>query len=128
MILAPVLPAAANTCETPVTLRLIGILDRVLIESISDAIAGLTAPGRRRLIVVVRDLVAMRDESLDRFLATLSAFRSAGNEVFIDSTPTWRKTVRGRGPSFDDAGVAEGRSARRQVIICHSLDKRAGAA
>jgi hypothetical protein len=111
-----------------VTLRLIGILDRVLIESISDAIAGLTAPGRRTLVVVVRDLVVMRDESLDRFLATLEAFRTAGNQVFIDSTPTWRKVVRGRGTQFEDSSGSEGRSARRQVIICHSLDKRAGVA
>jgi hypothetical protein len=129
MILTPVFPAAAaDASDTAVTLRLIGTLDRVLIESISDAIAGLTAPGRRTLIVVVRDLVAMRDESLDRFLATLDAFRAAGNRVFIDATPTWRKVVRGREPSFEASTSVEERSSRRQVIICHSLEKRAGAA
>jgi hypothetical protein len=128
MILTPVFPAARNACDTPVALRLVGTLDRVLIESITDAVAGLTAPGRRTLIFMVRDLVAMRDESLDRFLATLDAYRAAGNRVFIEATPSWRKIVRGRGPQFDASASADGLNTRRQVIICHSSDKRAGAA
>jgi hypothetical protein len=128
MILTPVAPAVPSACETTVTVRLIGILDRVLIESISDAFAGLTAPGRRTLVVLVRDLVAMRDESLDRFLALLDAYRTAGNRVFIDGTPTWRKTVRGRGPNFEESTLIAESSVRRQIIICHSADKRAGAA
>jgi hypothetical protein len=107
---------------------LIGILDRVLIESIGDAFAGLTTPGRRTLIVRVRDLVAMRDESLDRFLALLDAYRAAGNRVFIDATPAWRKIVRGRNPRFDESSLAERPGVRRQIIICHSTDRRAGAA
>jgi hypothetical protein len=77
---------------------------------------------------LVRDLVAMRDESLDRFLAVLDAYRRAGHRVFINSTPTWRKIVRGRSPRFEDSAIADGRSTRRQLIICHSTDKRAGAA
>jgi hypothetical protein len=128
MILAPVLPVAANAFDTPVTIRLIGILDRTLIESFTDAFAGLTAPGKRTLIIVVRDLLAMRDESLDRFLATLEAYRAAGHRVLVDATPTWRKIVRGRGPIFDESSTVDGPSARRQIIICHSVDKRAGAA
>jgi hypothetical protein len=127
MILAPVLPVNASTLDTPVTVRLIGILDRVLIESFTDACAGLTATGRRTLIFLVRDLVAMRDESLDRFLATLQAYRSAGHGVYVEATPTWRKTVRGRGPLFDESNRVVGLSARRQIIICHSADKRGGA-
>jgi anti-anti-sigma regulatory factor len=125
MILAP---AAPNACETSIRVRPIGVLDRVLVESISDAFAGLTAPGNRTLIVMVRDLVAMGDASLDRFLAMLDAFRTAGNRVLIDATPTWRKMVRGRGPQFEEVTAAKGLGARRQIIICHSSDKRAGAA
>jgi hypothetical protein len=128
MIPAPVVPVSPASFETPVTLRLIGTLDRVLIENISDAIAGLTAPGRRTLVVLVRDLVVMRGESLDRFLTMLDAYRAAGNRVFIDATPAWRKIVRGSGPKFEDSALTDGLTARRQIIICHSIDKRAGAA
>jgi hypothetical protein len=128
MILAPLAPHAPNARDTTVTVRLIGILDRVLIESISDAVAGLTATGRRTFIVLVRDLVAMRDESLDRFLATLDAYRAAGHNVFIDSTPAWRKIVGRRTPQFERSAPVDDRGARRQIIICHSLDRRAGAA
>jgi hypothetical protein len=128
MILAPVLPVAERTIETPVTIRLIGILDRALLESFADAFAGLTAPGRRTLIVLVRDLVVMKDESLERFLKTLEQFRAAGNTVCIETTPTWRKILRGRGQHFEASTAVQGRSARRQLIICHSVDKRVGAA
>jgi anti-anti-sigma regulatory factor len=128
MILTPVLPVPANDIDTPITVRLIGILDRVLIESFTDTFAGLAAGGSRTLIVLVRDLVVMRDDSLNRFLATLDAYRAAGHRVFIDGSPTWRKTVRGMGPHFEPSDPAHGRSARRQVIICHSMDKRSGAA
>jgi hypothetical protein len=76
----------------------------------------------------VRDLVVMRDESLERFLATLEAYRSAGHRIVIDATPTWRKIVRGRGPIFEQSTALDGLRSRRQLIICHSLDKRAGAA
>jgi hypothetical protein len=128
MILAPVALMPQQTRETPITIRLIGILDRSLLESFSDAFAGLTAPGRRTLIVLVRDLVVMRDESLERFLTTLERFRAAGNRVCIESTPAWRKIVRGRQTQFEESTSIQGRSARRQVIICHSVDKRIGAA
>jgi hypothetical protein len=125
MILAPV---AERSAETPVTVRLIGILDRTLLESFADAFTGLTAPGRRTLIVLVRDLVVMHDDSLDRFLATLERFRAAGNTVCIETTPTWRKMLRGRAEKFEASTPVQGRSARRQLIICHSADKRVGAA
>jgi hypothetical protein len=128
MILAPVLPAAASALDTPVAVRLIGILDRVLIDSFTDAFANMTSPGKRTLVVLVRDLVAMRDDSLDRFLATLEAYRAAGHRVFIAATPTWRKIVRGRGPCFDESTPVDVKTARRQIIICHSTDKRSGAA
>jgi hypothetical protein len=128
MILAPVLPVAQHPAQTPVTFRLIGILDRALLESFTDAFAGLTAPGRRTLIVLVRDLVVMHDDSLERFLATLERFRAAGNTVCIETTPTWRKILRGRAAAFEASTPVQGRSARRQVIICHSVDKRVGAA
>jgi hypothetical protein len=128
MILAPVMPVAPKSIDTPVTVRLIGILDRALIESFADAFTGLTAPGKRTLIVLVRDLVAMRDDSLDRFLATLEAYRAAGHRVFVESTPSWRKTVRGLGAAFEPIPPDEGRTTRRQIIICHSMDRRVGAA
>jgi hypothetical protein len=128
MILAPVVPAAERTLQTPVTIRLIGILDRALLESFADAFAGLTAPGRRTLIVLLRDLVVMNDGSLDRFLATLERFRAAGNAVCIETTPAWRKLLRGRAARFEESTPVQGRSARRQLIICHSVDKRVGAA
>jgi hypothetical protein len=128
MILAPVAPVAPMACDAPITIRLIGMLDRVLIESTSDAFAGLTAAGGRTLIVRVRDIIAMRDESLDRFLALLDGYRSAGNRVLIESTPTWRKVVRGLTPQFAESTPAQNLNARRQIIICHSVDKRVGAA
>jgi hypothetical protein len=128
MILAPVVPVAERTSDTPVTIRLIGILDRALLESFADAFSGLTAPGRRTLIVLVRDLVVMRDDSLERFLATLERFRAAGNTVCIETTPAWRKILRGRAEQFEASTPVQGRSARRQLIICHSVDKRVGAA
>ena len=128
MILAPVVPVAERTAEPPVTVRLIGILDRAFLESFADAFAGLTAAGRRTLIVLVRDLVVMHDESLERFLTTLEGFRTAGNTVCIETTPAWRKILRGRSGQFDVSTPVLGRSARRQLIICHSVDKRVGAA
>jgi hypothetical protein len=128
MILAPVLPVGANALETPVAVRLIGILDRKLIDSFAEAFGGVAASGKRTLVVLVRDLVAMRGESLDRFLATLDAYRAAGHRVRIAATPAWRKIVRGRGPSFEESSSLEVRNARRQIIICHSTEKRAGAA
>ncbi len=128
MILAPSVPVVEPTLAPPVTVRLIGILDRSLLESFTDAFTGLTAPGRRKLIVLVRDLVAMNDGCLDRFLATLERFQAAGNAVSIETTPSWRKILRGRGAQFEESTPLYGRSARRQLIICHSVDKRAGAA
>jgi anti-anti-sigma regulatory factor len=128
MILAPVPPVAERTLPTPVTIRLIGILDRALLESFADAFSGLTAPGQRTLIVLVRDLSVMNDDSLDRFLATLERFRAAGNTICIDTTPAWRKIMRGRAKQFEASTPMQGRSARRQLIICHSVDKRTGAA
>jgi len=128
MILTPVLPVAAKDVDAPVTVRLIGILDRVLIESFTDTFAGLASAGSRKLIVSVRDLVVMRDDSLNRFLATLDAIRAAGHDVYIDGTPTWRKVVRGLSARFEPSSPADGKSARRQVIICHSMEKRSGAA
>jgi hypothetical protein len=128
MILAPVLPVVPTVIDTPVTIRLIGTLDRILVENFNDAFLGLAAPGKRTLIVMVRDLVVLRDENLDRFLATLESYRAAGHRVVIDSTPTWRKIVRGRDRGFEQSTPIDGVRARRQIIICHSLDKRAGAA
>jgi anti-anti-sigma regulatory factor len=128
MILTPVLPVGTNSTDAPVTVRLIGMLDRVLIESFTDTTAGLAAGGSRTLIILVRDLVVMRDDSLDRFLATLDAYRAAGHRVFIDGSPSWRKTLRGLGARFEQSSPTHERSARRQVIICHSMEKRSGAA
>ncbi len=128
MILAPVLSVADTVVGSPVTVRLIGMLDRVLIESFSDACAGLFAPGGRTLIVLVRDLTVMRDESLDRFLALLGAYEEAGHRVFVNGTPAWRKMTAARGLRFAESSAIDGRSTRRQVIICHSMDRRAGAA
>jgi hypothetical protein len=128
MILAPLLPVGANVLETPVAVRPIGILDRFLIESFAEAFGNLAALGKRTIVVLVRDLIAMRGESLDRFLAILDEYRAAGHRVRIAATPAWRKIVRGRGPSFDESTPLEVRNARRQIIICHSTDKRVGAA
>jgi hypothetical protein len=128
MILAPAVPVAELTGQSPVAIRLIGVLDRALLESFADAFSGLTAPGRRTLIVLLRDLVVIHDDNLDRFLATLDRFRAAGNTVCVETTPTWRKILRGRAEQFDSSTSIQGRSARRQLIICHSADKRAGAA
>ena len=128
MILAPVVSVAGNLIAAPVTLRLIGTLDRVLIESFSDACAGLAAPGGRTLIVNVRDLTVLRDENLDRFFALLQAYEAAGHRVCVDGTPAWRRISTARGASFAASSAVDVRTTRRQVIICHSVDKRAGAA
>jgi len=128
MILAAALPVVERSSPTPVTIRLIGILDRALLESFADAFAGLTAPGSRTLIVLVRDLIVMHEDNLNRFLATLERFRAAGNDVCIETTPAWRRILRGRAEQFAASTPLQGRSARRQLIICHSVDKRAGAA
>ncbi len=128
MILSPVVSVTRKTVDSPVTVRLIGVLDRVLIESFADACTGLAATGGRTLIVLVRDLAVMRDESLDRFLKILTAYQAAGHRVFINGTPAWRKITAERGAQFQASTESEGQTTRRQVIICHSMDKRAGAA
>ena len=97
MILAAALPVVERSSPTPVTIRLIGILDRALLESFADAFAGLTAPGSRTLIVLVRDLIVMHEDNLNRFLATLERFRAAGNDVCIETTPAWRRILRAIG-------------------------------
>jgi len=129
MILAPVLPVPTRVVATPVTIRLIGTLDRVLIGNFTEAFEGLTTAGSRTFIVMVRDLVVLRDECLDRFLATLDAYVLAGHRVIVDATPSWRKAVRGRSVAFEQGAPHDDVRSRRQLIICHSLDKRtAGAA
>ena len=128
MILTPASPVAAQLAETPVAVRLIGMLDRDLVDSLSEAFAALAVGGRRTLIVVVRDLVLLRDEHLERFLGMLDAWSAAGHRILVDGSAAWRKVVRGLGARFEASTPALGRSARRQVIICHSLEKRRGAA
>ncbi len=121
-MLAVALPQE-NAVAAPIAIRLIGVLDRVLIESFSDACAGLAATGRRTFIVALRDLTAMKDESLTRFIATLEALRDGGHDVRISGRPGWRKLFRPAGAAFADAGDL-GSVARRQIIIAQSSGRR----
>jgi len=121
MIMAPVPLADGSTVGSPIAVRLIGVLDRTLIEAFTESCAGLMVVGRRTLVVSVRDVLAMRDDSLRRFIATLGAYRAAGHEVRIEGNPTWAKLFREAGVSFPGAAEGDERATRRQIIIAHSL-------
>jgi hypothetical protein len=127
MILAPVPLADGTTVGTPIAVRLIGVLDRTLIEAFSESCAGLMVVGRRTLIVSIRDVLAMRDDSLRRFIATLDAYRVAGHDVRVDGNATWTKLFREASTSFPGPAGGDDRATRRQIIIAHSLVNAKGA-
>jgi hypothetical protein len=122
----PALDAAG--LSLPVAVRLIGVLDRVVIDAFGDVCDELIASGRRTLIVSVRDLQASRDVHLSAFCARLEACSAAGFDVRIAGTPIWTKLLQERNLRYRAADPDVQRSARRQTIIAHTAPKRAGAA
>jgi hypothetical protein len=121
MILSPVPPAFGPSVNAPITVRLIGSLDRTLVESFTDCCSGLMVVGRQTLFVSLRDVLTMRDENLTRFIATLEAYRVAGHDVRIDGGPVWTKLLREAGLVFEPVVEGDEKATRRQVIIAHSL-------
>src|ERR1700761_1306845 len=120
MILAPIPQAFGSLEAAPIAVRLIGSLDRTLIEAFTESCSGLMVTGRQTLIISLGDVLAMRDDNLRRFIATLDAYQLAGHNIRIDGNATWAKHFREFGVEFAPAGDGAGRT-RRQVIIAHSL-------
>ncbi|GAC1409234.1 MAG: hypothetical protein NVSMB64_17950 [Candidatus Velthaea sp.] len=128
MILTPVASAYGRAVQTPFTVRLIGVLDRVLVEQFTDACAGLLHSGPRTLVVSLRDTLAMRDESLRRFVQMLVAYRAAGHRVLIEANAGWNRLLRESGAAFSQPDDTDYRAARRGVILAHSTERRSGLA
>ena len=127
MILAPVTSVHGFKPDAPMTFRLIGVLDRVLVESFTDACAGMLVTGPRTLIVSLRETLATRDESLTRFVAMLAAYQIAGHNVMLDINRGWARLLGDSALMFARASDADFRDARRGFILAHSTDRRAGA-
>jgi anti-anti-sigma regulatory factor len=121
MILAPIPQAFGSIEAVPIAVRLIGSLDRTLIEAFTESCSGLMVTGRQTLIISLGDVLAMRDDNLRRFIATLDAYQLAGHIIFVDGNASWAKHFREFGVEFAAAGEGAGRTTRRQVIIAHSL-------
>lgn len=124
-MLAPVAIPDRVASGTPVCIRMIGTLDRVLVEAFTDACAGLFSVGRRTLIVSLRDVVALRDENFKRFAATLVAYQKAGHEILLGGSRAALKSLREAGVDIQRSGEDDDRAARRQVIIAYSGERRA---
>lgn len=125
MMIAPVALPDRIARGAPVSVRMIGTLDRVLVEAFADACAGLFCVGRRTLIVSIRHVVMMHDENLERFAATLRAYRVAGHEILLDGPASLLKSLREAGVEVVKADGSMDRAIRRQIIIAHSSDRRA---
>ncbi|MFN2461955.1 MAG: hypothetical protein ABR591_14960 [Candidatus Velthaea sp.] len=128
MILASVPFVEGSTAGTPIAVRVIGVLDRALVETFTDSCPGLLASGRRTLILFLNDVVAMRDESLRRFVATLEAYRTAGHTVLVAHNPSWSRLFRHCGTQFRPPAAGDAAGTRRQLIIAQSSERRTGAA
>jgi hypothetical protein len=105
---------------------MIGILDRPLVESFSDASAGMLVSGPRTLIVNVVDTHAARDESFRRFVAVLESYRAAGHDIRLHLNAAWRKLLRTHRAFFNETDPLVDRATRRQIIIAQTTEKRAG--
>ena len=125
MMLAPVAIPDRVASGTPVCVRLIGTLDRALVEGFSDACAGLVSVGRRTLVVSLRDVVALNDENFARFAATLAAYQRVGHEIRLAGSGAWLKSLREAGVAVTKRQDGDARSARRQIIIASSGGRRA---
>jgi len=119
--------ALPQNARSPVAVRLIGILDRPLVESFADASGGMLVTGPRTLVVNVVDAHAVRDESFRRFVALLEGYRAAGHDVRVHVNAAWRKLLRTHRAFFTEADPDVQRATRRQIIIAQTTEKRAGA-
>ncbi len=126
MALASIPVAVPRTEGAPVAVRMIGILDRPLVESFSDACAGMLVTGPRTLVVNVVDTHAVRDESFRRFVAQLEGFRAAGHDIRLHVHAAWRKLLRAHRAFFTEVDADVHKATRRQVIIAQTTEKRAG--
>lgn len=126
MALASVPIARPQTVGTPIAVRLIGILDRPLIESFANASAGVLIGGPRTLIVNVGDAHAMHDESFRRFVAVLESYRAAGHDIRLTLNAAWRKLMREHRAFFSEVDADVQRATRRQLIIAQTTERRAG--
>jgi len=115
-----------RTEGSPVAVRLIGILDRPLVESFSDASAGMLVTGPRTMVVNVVDTHAVRDESFRRFVALLEGYRAAGHDIRLHVNAAWRKLLRTHRAFFTEVDADVHKATRRQVIIAQTTEKRAG--
>ena len=125
MMIAPVVrvDGAELSQVQPVAVRLIGVLDRVLIERFTDACNGLFTVGRAQLIVALRDLVPVQRVSIERLIETLKAYRDAGHDVSVTMNPVWRRLLRDAKVTLAES-VHLGHGTRRQIIVAHSVDPR----
>jgi len=119
--------AHSEHAVSPVAVRMIGILDRPLVESFADASAGMLVTGPRTLVVNVVDTHAVRDESFRRFVALLEGHRAAGNDVRLQLNAAWRKLLRAHRAFFTEVDADIQRATRRQIIIAQTTEKRVGA-
>ncbi len=126
MALATVPVALPQTAGSPVAVRLIGILDRPLVESFADASGGMLVTGPRTLVVNVVDTHAVRDESFRRFVALLEGYRAAGHDVRLHLNAGWRKLLRTHRAFFSEADPIVHKATRRQIIIAQTTERRAG--
>jgi len=124
--LAPVPVAVPLTIGSPIAVRLIGMLDRPLIETFADSCAGVLVGGPRTLIVSLTDVQALKDESFRRFVATLESFRAAGHDVRVKLNASWRKLLRENRTFFGEADEELHKATRRQLIIAQTTGKGAG--
>lgn len=118
--------AIPQTAGSPVAVRMIGILDRPLVESFADASSGMLVTGPRTLVVNVVDTHAVRDESFRRFVALLESYRAAGHDVRLHVNAAWRKLLRTHRAFFTEVDPLVHKATRRQIIIAQTTEKRAG--
>jgi len=124
--LATVPVAIPQTIGSPVAVRMIGILDRPLVESFADASSGMLVTGPRTLVVNLVDAHAVRDESFRRFVALLEGYRVAGHDIRLHLNAAWRKLLRTHRAFFSEADPDVHRATRRQIIIAQTTERRAG--
>jgi hypothetical protein len=125
MMIAPVVQVdgAEISQAQPIAVRLIGVLDRVLIDRFTDACTGLFAAGRATIVVALRDLVPVQRPSIERLITTLKAYRDAGHYVSVTTNPMWRRMLREADATLLES-VGLGLGTRRQIIIAHSVDSQ----
>ncbi|MGB8265093.1 MAG: hypothetical protein WCE44_02100 [Candidatus Velthaea sp.] len=126
MALASSPAALSRTAGTPIAVRLIGILDRPLIDVFSEWCGAMLAGGPRTLVVKLADVQARRDESFRRFVALLESFRAAGCDIRLNPNASWRRLLRDHRASFSEADLEIQKATRRQLIVANSMEKRVG--